>query len=234
MEGLPRAPDGAGEARDLPGARRAEPHLLARLSAVYSGTERRGARSAHLEVPRPRGTVQEVLRVALLVSAIFAAALIAIVADWIDRTTTALLGAAAVMLVGAVSADGAARLSRGRPLRLLLLIGLLSGVMSASLDNLTAIPHVLPMAFAVSCQLGISPIPLAITQILASNLGGTATLIGDPPHCGPRRARPDPAHRLRPQRPARGACRGRAVRGDGDAARHRRPDREGARVGRVG
>lgn len=53
--------------------------------------------------------MQEVLRVALLVSAIFAAALIAIVADWIDRTEIALLGAAAVMLVGAVSADGAAR-----------------------------------------------------------------------------------------------------------------------------
>ncbi len=154
---------------------------------------------------------------ALLVSAIFAAALIAIVADWIDRTKIALLGAAAVVLVGSLTVDTAvssidwqtlgllvgmmiivvlveptgifgylglhaARLSQGRPMRLLFLLGMLTGIMSAFLDNLTAILLVLPMAFAVSRQLGISPIPLVVTQILASNLGGTATLIGDPPN----------------------------------------------------
>ncbi|MGI9116083.1 MAG: SLC13 family permease [Gaiellales bacterium] len=76
----------------------------------------------------------------------------------------------------------AARLSRGRPLRLLLLIGGLTALLSAFLDNLTAILLVLPIAFTVARILRMSPLPLVITQIVASNIGGTATLIGDPPN----------------------------------------------------
>lgn len=153
----------------------------------------------------------------LAVSLIFAAALVAIVFDWVDRTKIALLGAALVVMIGGIG-DAAAiaaidwstlgllvgmmivvalmeptgvfgyvgtytvMLSRGRPVRLLLLSGLLTGVLSAFLDNLTAILLVLPIAFTAARLLGISPIPLVIVEILASNLGGAATMIGDPPN----------------------------------------------------
>lgn len=153
----------------------------------------------------------------LVTGGIFAAALVAIVFDWIDRTKIALLGAALVVLIGAIGVDGAVeaidwqtlgllvgmmilvvlsqpsgifgwigiravQLSGGHPMRLLLLVGGLTGVLSAFLDNLTAILLVLPVAFTVARILAISPIPLVVTQILASNIGGTATLIGDPPN----------------------------------------------------
>lgn len=153
----------------------------------------------------------------LAVSVIFAAALVAIVFDWIDRTKIALVGAALVVLIGAIGDTAAiaavdwstlgllvgmmivvalmeptgvfgyvgtltVRFSQGRPVRLLVLLGLLTGVLSAFLDNLTAILLVLPIAFTAARLLGISPIPLVIVQILASNLGGAATMIGDPPN----------------------------------------------------
>lgn len=74
------------------------------------------------------------------------------------------------------------RASRGRPIVLLYLLAGLTGGLSAFLDNLTAILLVVPVALTVADRLGISPVPLVLTEVIASNVGGTATLIGDPPN----------------------------------------------------
>jgi Na+/H+ antiporter NhaD/arsenite permease-like protein len=75
-----------------------------------------------------------------------------------------------------------AQLSKGRPLRLVFLLAGVTGVMSAFLDNLTAILLVVPITLLLADLLRVSPIPLVIVEVLASNIGGTATLIGDPPN----------------------------------------------------
>jgi Na+/H+ antiporter NhaD/arsenite permease-like protein len=75
-----------------------------------------------------------------------------------------------------------AQLSRGSPGRLLFLLAGVTGVMSAFLDNLTAILLVVPITLLIADVLRISPLPLVLTEVIASNVGGTATLIGDPPN----------------------------------------------------
>jgi Na+/H+ antiporter NhaD/arsenite permease-like protein len=75
-----------------------------------------------------------------------------------------------------------AQLSGGRPVVLMFLLAVTTGVMSAFLDNLTAILLVVPITLVIADLLGINPIPLALLQVIASNIGGTATLIGDPPN----------------------------------------------------
>ena len=74
------------------------------------------------------------------------------------------------------------QVSRGRPVALMLLLAGVTGVLSAFLDNLTAILLVVPITLAIADMLRITPIPLVLVQVLASNIGGTATLIGDPPN----------------------------------------------------
>ncbi len=75
-----------------------------------------------------------------------------------------------------------AQLSRGRPFRLVFLLAGVTGVTSAFLDNLTSILLIVPITLLLADVLRISPIPLVLVEILASNIGGTATLIGDPPN----------------------------------------------------
>jgi Na+/H+ antiporter NhaD/arsenite permease-like protein len=75
-----------------------------------------------------------------------------------------------------------AQLSRGRPLRLIFLLAAVTGVLSAFLDNLTAILLVVPITLLLADLLRVSPIPLVLVEVIASNVGGTATLIGDPPN----------------------------------------------------
>src|SRR5919106_2605856 len=75
-----------------------------------------------------------------------------------------------------------AQLSRGRPFRLVFLLAAVTGVMSAFLDNLTAILLVVPITLLLADLLRVSPIPLILVEVIASNVGGTATLIGDPPN----------------------------------------------------
>ena len=74
------------------------------------------------------------------------------------------------------------RLSKGRPLRLVFLLSGVTALLSAFLDNLTAILLVVPITIALAEVLRVSPIPLALVEVIASNIGGTATLIGDPPN----------------------------------------------------
>jgi Na+/H+ antiporter NhaD/arsenite permease-like protein len=75
-----------------------------------------------------------------------------------------------------------ARLSGGRPFRLILLLAVMTGVLSAFLDNLTAILLVVPISLQLSRLLSLPVVPLVLVQVMASNIGGTATLIGDPPN----------------------------------------------------
>jgi Na+/H+ antiporter NhaD/arsenite permease-like protein len=74
------------------------------------------------------------------------------------------------------------QLSGGRPFRLVLLLALATGVLSALLDNLTTILLIVPITLLLADLLRVSPIPLVLIEVLASNIGGTATLIGDPPN----------------------------------------------------
>lgn len=75
-----------------------------------------------------------------------------------------------------------ARIAKGDPWKIMLLFVLLTAVLSAFLDNVTTVLLVGPMTLIVCKMLDINPIPFFMTEILASNIGGTATLIGDPPN----------------------------------------------------
>jgi Na+/H+ antiporter NhaD/arsenite permease-like protein len=76
----------------------------------------------------------------------------------------------------------AGQLSHGRPLAVLASLAATTAVLSAFLDNLTTMLLVVPITFLLADALDIDPIPLVIVEIIASNIGGTATLIGDPPN----------------------------------------------------
>ncbi len=76
----------------------------------------------------------------------------------------------------------AARRAKGEPLRIMAALSLVTAVLSAFLDNVTTVLLIVPVTFAIAGQLQISPIPFLIAEIIASNIGGTATLIGDPPN----------------------------------------------------
>lgn len=74
------------------------------------------------------------------------------------------------------------KLTKGRPILVLIALAFFTAVLSAFLDNVTTVILIMPITFVVAKQLEINPIPLLITEIFASNIGGTATLIGDPPN----------------------------------------------------
>ncbi len=74
------------------------------------------------------------------------------------------------------------RLARGDPLLILLLLSGLTALLSAFLDNVTTIVLIAPVTFLVATTLRLSAIPFILAEVLASNIGGTATLIGDPPN----------------------------------------------------
>jgi Na+/H+ antiporter NhaD/arsenite permease-like protein len=72
--------------------------------------------------------------------------------------------------------------SQGRPLLLVLALGGTTALLSAFLDNVTTVLLIVPITFLLADALDIDPIPLIVIEIFASNIGGTATLIGDPPN----------------------------------------------------
>lgn len=76
----------------------------------------------------------------------------------------------------------AGQLSKGRPLAVVAALAGTTALLSAFLDNLTTILLVVPITFVLADALDIDPIPLIVIEIVASNIGGTATLIGDPPN----------------------------------------------------
>ncbi|GLZ03116.1 membrane protein [Actinomadura sp. NBRC 104412] len=76
----------------------------------------------------------------------------------------------------------AAKRARGRPYRLLLMLVLITATASALLDNVTTVLLVAPVTFLVCERLGLDVVPYLIAEVMASNIGGAATLVGDPPN----------------------------------------------------
>jgi Na+/H+ antiporter NhaD/arsenite permease-like protein len=74
------------------------------------------------------------------------------------------------------------RLTKGKPKLVLVAMACFTAVASAFLDNVTTVILVMPITFVIAREFKIDPVPFLITEILASNIGGTATLIGDPPN----------------------------------------------------
>jgi len=76
----------------------------------------------------------------------------------------------------------AGQFSRGNPFAVVVWLSATTAVLSAFLDNLTTVLLMVPITFVLADALDIDPIPLVIIEVVASNIGGTATLIGDPPN----------------------------------------------------
>ena len=72
--------------------------------------------------------------------------------------------------------------TKGKPKMVLFALAVFTAIASAFLDNVTTVILVMPITFAACKKLDINPMPFLITEILCSNIGGTATLIGDPPN----------------------------------------------------
>ncbi|HJM75333.1 MAG TPA: ArsB/NhaD family transporter [Dehalococcoidia bacterium] len=75
-----------------------------------------------------------------------------------------------------------AKAANGSPIRVLILLCLITAVASAFLDNVTTVVLMAPVTLVVADTLGVKAVPMLIAEVLASNIGGTATLIGDPPN----------------------------------------------------
>ncbi len=75
-----------------------------------------------------------------------------------------------------------AKIGRGEPLRIMMVLFIVTAVLSAMLDNVTTVLLIVPVTFLICDALEVNPIPFLIMQVMASNIGGTATLIGDPPN----------------------------------------------------
>lgn len=95
-----------------------------------------------------------------------------------------------MVLAGLISKTGAfqyiaivaARTSGGDGFRLMVVLSLITAILSAFLDNATTVILIAPITLFVARQLQINPVPLFIAELLASNVGGAMTLIGDPPN----------------------------------------------------
>ncbi len=76
----------------------------------------------------------------------------------------------------------AARFASGEPYRILVVLSVITAVASALLDNVTTVVLVGPITIFLAARLGMNPFPFLMSEILASNIGGASTLIGDPPN----------------------------------------------------
>lgn len=75
-----------------------------------------------------------------------------------------------------------AKIAKGNPWKIMMMFIIVTAVLSAFLDNVTTVLLIGPMTISIARILHLNPVPFLLTQILASNIGGTATLIGDPPN----------------------------------------------------
>lgn len=107
----------------------------------------------------------------------------------IDFNTLGLL--IGMMIIVGITADTglfkyiavwSAKKAGGHPVRILVVLCLVTAVGSAFLDNVTTVLLMVPVTLSITRKLQVAPIPYFISQIMASNIGGTATLIGDPPN----------------------------------------------------
>lgn len=75
-----------------------------------------------------------------------------------------------------------AKLAQGNAVTMLILLAAITAIGSALLDNVTTVVLMAPLTLFVASEMEVSPVPFLVSQIMASNVGGTATLIGDPPN----------------------------------------------------
>ena len=95
-----------------------------------------------------------------------------------------------MVLAGALGRTGffdwvaawAVHLSRGQPFRLMVMLAIFTALLSALLDNVTTVVLLAPVTIAITHRIRVSAVPYLIALVMASNIGGTATLIGDPPN----------------------------------------------------
>ena len=148
---------------------------------------------------------------------IFLLSYVLIMAERINRSIVALLGAGVMVVSGLLSEDEAirgidfntialltgmmvlvsisrrcgmfeylavwsAKKGRAQPWAMLAMLSLVTAVVSAFLDNVTTVLLIAPVTLAVTRRLEVPPYPFLFAEIFASNIGGTATLIGDPPN----------------------------------------------------
>ena len=110
-------------------------------------------------------------------------------ADYVDLNTIGVL-VGMRLFVAVVKSSGlfeyiaiwSAKLTRGQPMAILAVFAVITAVLSAFLDNVTTVLLIGPMTIAITQILEVNPVPFLLSQIMASNIGGTATLIGDPPN----------------------------------------------------
>lgn len=76
----------------------------------------------------------------------------------------------------------ALKFTKGDPLKIILTFTMLTAILSAFLDNVTTVLFMVPILISITRKLKLKPVPYVIATVLASNIGGTATLIGDPPN----------------------------------------------------
>ncbi len=74
------------------------------------------------------------------------------------------------------------KMTKGRPIAIFTVLAIFTAFTSAFLDNVTTVILIMPITFFVAKKLDINPIPFLLGEVFASNIGGTATLIGDPPN----------------------------------------------------
>jgi Na+/H+ antiporter NhaD/arsenite permease-like protein len=109
--------------------------------------------------------------------------------EYIDWNTIGLL-IGMMIIVGITRNTGvfeylavrAAKMVKGNPVKIMMALATVTAVASAFLDNVTTVLLIVPVTFAIARQLKVNPIPILVAEIIASNIGGTATLIGDPPN----------------------------------------------------
>jgi Na+/H+ antiporter NhaD/arsenite permease-like protein len=109
--------------------------------------------------------------------------------QYVDFNTLGLLGGMMIMVtimrrsgIFQYAAIKAAKSARGEPRLALLLLTLTTALFSAFLDNVTTVLLLVPITLLIADALGTSPLPFLISEAMASNIGGAATLIGDPPN----------------------------------------------------
>ena len=109
--------------------------------------------------------------------------------EFIDWNTIGLL-AGMMIIVAILNKTGlfeylairSAQLGKARPGRILILLSLVTAFLSAFLDNVTTVILMVPVTFLIADALNVAPLPFLLAQVMASNIGGAATLIGDPPN----------------------------------------------------
>src|ERR687893_144701 len=109
--------------------------------------------------------------------------------EFVDWNTIGLL-AGMMVIVAILERTGvfeylaikSAQWGKAKPGRILILLALITAFLSAFLDNVTTVILMVPVTFLIADALDTSPMPFLLTQVMASNIGGAATLIGDPPN----------------------------------------------------